>query len=101
MSRKEELLECIKDLDESHKMVLKNLIDEVVYLEEQMVYLRSLPQIKVNPNNPSMQKLTEASKQYKILSQSYMNAVRILIGELKSKEESESNALLAKLAEFA
>lgn len=65
-----------------------------------MTYLKGLPQIIINPKNEAMQKATEASKQYKVLSQSYMNAVRILLGVLKSQEETEQNQLLAKLAEF-
>lgn len=93
-------MKCIEYIDESQKLIVTKLVDEIVYLEEQMEYLKSLPQIKVNPNNQSMQKITEASKMYKVHSQSYMNALRILLGLLNKKEEKEQNALLSKLSEF-
>lgn len=99
-NRRENLMEVIEDVDDNKKELLGPLIDEIVYLEEQMEYLKSLPQIKLHPKDPSIQKLTEASKQYKILSQSYMNAIRIILSTLKNHEENEQNALLAKLAEF-
>lgn len=99
-NRKENLLTAIENIDDMQKQVILPLIDEIVYLEEQMTYLKTLPQILINPKNRSVQKTTEASKQYKILSQSYMNAIRIILGVLKTQEDSEQNALLAKLAEF-
>ena len=57
MTRKEELLNLIGD----DKTIIK-LVDEVCFLEKQLDYLKALPQINVNPNNPYQQKTTPAAK---------------------------------------
>ena len=86
MDRKQELLEVIEN-----DVALLPLIDEMVYLEEQLDYLRTLPKIKVHPSDPTKQKLTPASKQYKEFLQQYVNIVRTLkraTGEEESDKES-------------
>lgn len=74
MNRKEELTNLIED-----NAALLPLIDEVVYLEEQLNYLRGLPKIKVHPKDPAKQKTTPAAKLYKELLQQYTNIIRILL----------------------
>lgn len=86
MSRKEELLKLI-----DNDITLIPLIDEVVYLESQLDYLRDLPKIKVHPTDPSKQKPTPAAKLYKEYLQQYTNIIRILLkatGADDSEEES-------------
>lgn len=100
MGRKETLENIFKDVDESEKKLIEPLLEEVIYLEEQMKYLRTLPQIKVHPKNNAMQKKTEAAKLYKEYSQSYMNAIRILVGILHKVDSSAQDDLLKRLAEF-
>ena len=100
MKRKETLEDIFKDIDEGEKKLIDPLLEEVVYLEEQMQYLRTLPQIKIHPTNSAIQKKTEAAKLYKEYSQSYMNAVRILIGVLHKVDSSAQDDLLKRLAEF-
>ena len=73
MTRKEELLNLIGD----DKTIIK-LVDEVCFLEKQLEYLKALPQINVNPNNPYQQKTTPAAKQYKEFLQQYTNCIKIL-----------------------
>ena len=73
MSRKDELLNIIGD-----DKVLMRLVDEVCFLEKQLEYLKGLPQINVNPNNPYQQKSTPAAKQYKELLQQYTNVIKVL-----------------------
>ena len=74
MDRKKELLNIIGDDNE----ILIKLIDEIIFLETQLDYLKTLPQINVNPNNPAQQKTTPAAKQYKDFLQQYTNCIKIL-----------------------
>ena len=101
MTRREELDEIFRDVDEDEKKLVNHLIGEVVFLEEQMTQLKALPFISVHPKNPALQKTTSAAKQYKECSQSYMNATRILLNVLRKVESSEQDALLRRLEEFA
>ena len=101
MTRREELDEIFRDVDEDEKKLVDNLIGEVVFLEEQMERLKTLPFISVHPKNPALQKTTSAAKQYKECSQSYMNATRILLNVLRKVESSAQDELLKRLEEFA
>lgn len=99
-NRRKELDEICKDLDENDKKLLDPLLDEIVDLENQLSYLRTLPQIRVNPKDKSMQKKTEAAKLRKECSQSYMNAIRIVAAQLNKVESTAKDELLQKLEEF-
>lgn len=100
MKREEALEDIFKDVDENEKKLIDPLLEEVIYLEEQMKYLRTLPQIQIHPKNNALQKKTEAAKLYKEYSQSYMNAIRILVGILHKVDSSAKDDLLKRLAEF-
>lgn len=69
------------------------LVDEVVFLEEQLVELKKLPFIKVHPSDPSKQKTTPAAKQYKELLQQYNNSMRLLIRITGAEAEEEESPL--------
>lgn len=101
MKREETLKEIFKDVDENEQKLIDTLLEEVIYLEEQMKYLRTLPQIQIHPKNNALQKKTEAAKLYKEYSQSYMNAIRILIGVLHKVDSSAQDELLKRLEEFS
>ena len=101
MTRKEELDEIFKDIDDSEKKLIDPLLLEVIFLEGQMKELKKMPFISVHPNNSSLQKKTEAAKLYKECSQSYMNAIRILCSLLSKVESSAQDELLRRLSEFA
>ena len=101
MSRREELDDIFRDVDDSEKRLVDRLLDEVVYLEERMTELKALPFIAVHPKKPQIQKSTPAARQYKECSQSYMNAIRILAGILNKVETSAQDELLKRLEEFA
>lgn len=88
MDRKEELLNLI-----GQDTTLKPLISEMVYLEEQLDYFRSLPKIKVHPNDPSKQKPTPAAKLYKEYLQQYTNVVKILLKATGTDESEEESPL--------
>lgn len=74
MSRKDELLEAIT----VNKEIVTPLIDDILYMEKQLLYYRSLPQINVNPNNPVQQKATPAAKLYKETLQQYTNCIKVI-----------------------
>lgn len=101
MKREETLKNIFKDVDENEQELIAPLLEEVIYLEEQMKYLRTLPQIQIHPKNNALQKKTEAAKLYKEYSQSYMNAIRILIGVLHKVDSSAQDELLKRLEEFS
>ena len=99
--RRKELEDIFSNINEGEKALVDKLLDEVIYLEGMMETLRQYPFFSVHPTKPQLQKSTAAAKQYKECSQSYMNAIRILLSLLKKIEEEEQNELLKRLEEFA
>lgn len=95
-TRKEELLQVFDQIDDQ-KGIIAPLIDDVVFLEDQLQNLRKLPFIRVNPSDPSQQKATPAAKQYKELLQQYNNCIKILTGILRKDAAEEESPLRAYL----
>lgn len=90
MGRKEELLKLICKNGADNDIKATQLIDEIIFIEEQLIFLKTLPFININPKNPMQQKATPAAKQYKELLQQYNNSLRLLFrlsGELGESEE--------------
>ena len=90
MGRREDLEKIIFKEGADNEIKAQHLIDEIIFLEEQMEYYRSLPQIKVNPKQPDQQKATPASKLYKESLQQYNNSLRLLFrmtGEFEGADE--------------
>lgn len=100
MTRRQELNNIFKDIDENEKQLINPLLDEMIFLEDKMTELKKLPFLSVNPKNQAQQKITPAAKLYKECSQSYMNAVRICVGILNKIESAEKDELLKRLEEF-
>lgn len=96
MTRKEELLKIFDQIEDTKGIILP-MIDDVVFLEQQLDQLRKLPFMKVNPDNPAQQKPTPAAKQYKELLQQYNNCVKILTGILRKDAPEEESPLRAFL----
>lgn len=94
MSRKEELVKVFEQIEDT-KDVIMPMIDDVVFLEDQLQQLRKLPFIRVNPKDPAQQKLTPAAKQYKELLQQYNNCVKILTSVLRKDVPEEESPLRA------
>lgn len=93
MSRKEELLNLIQKSGADNDIKATQLIDEIVFIEEQLKELKKLPFININPKNSMQQKATPAAKQYKELLQQYNNSLRLLLrlsGDLGGEPEEES-----------
>lgn len=88
--RKEELLKLL-----NNDVTYVPLINEMVYLEEQLDELRELPKIKVHPEDKTKQKTTPAAKLYKEFLQQYTNIVRILM-KVTGADEAEEDSPLRK-----
>ena len=87
MDRKSQL----KKLITVNSDLVDNLIDELLFMETQLEYYKSLPQIKVDPERPERQKATPASKLYKETLQQYTNVIKVLAhctGQDADNEES-------------
>lgn len=82
------MIELFKDVDEKQRKLVDRLIDEVVYIENMLTELKKLPFIRIHPKNSSKQEITPAGKQYKDMTATYMNAIKILCS-LLSKVEGE------------
>lgn len=92
MDRRKELESLLKG-GAQDELKARRLIDEIVFLEEQMADLKRYPFIAVNPKNPAQQKPTAAGKQYKEFLQQYNNSLRLLLritGDIGSDAEEES-----------
>ena len=90
MNRRDELMKVLNDANNS---VVSPLIDEILYLEDQLNYLRDLPKIRVNPADNSQQKTTPAAKLYKEYLQQYLNAIKLLSGVTKTDVDTEESPL--------
>ena len=98
MSRAAELREVFKDIDEGKQKIVAQLIDEAVYLEEQMTALKKYPFIKFHPQNPELQKITAAGKQYREFLQTYTNIIDKLC-RIHGREEMEDASPLRAFLE--
>ena len=87
-NRKEELLTAI-----NHDPALTPLVEDAVYLEEQLDALRKLPKIVIHPKDPCKQKTTPAAKLYKELLQQYTNIIKILTRSADADEAEEESPL--------
>lgn len=88
MSREEELFDLVGD-----NPVLIKEVTELLFIEKQLDYLRTLPQISVHPKDASKQKPTTAAKQYISYLQQYNNIVKILIRATGSDEVDDESPL--------
>lgn len=86
MDRLLELKEILKD-----DPIPVRLIEEMVYLEEQLDKYRKMEKIKVHPEDPTKQKVLPAAKIYKDYLQQYVNVVKALekvVGEETAEADS-------------
>lgn len=76
-------------MDERQQKLVDRMLDEVVHIEDELKYLKSLPPIRVHPRDPSRQEMTPAGKLYKDMTAQYMNAIRILNSILSNSTGEE------------
>lgn len=89
MDRREELLNCL-NADET---LVGHLVDEIIYLEDQIAEVKKLPFIKVHPNDPQKQKATPASRLYIQLNAQYNSAIRTLVSITNNNDAEEDSPL--------
>ena len=95
MARLEELKEIFEKVDEDKRKLADPMLRDAEFLEGRLQELRKLPFIRVHPDDPTLQKRTEASKQYKELMQSYTNIIKVLNSILQKnaiEDEDEFDA---------
>ena len=85
MSRRSEIDTALNGITSETAAVISPLIDNVLFIEERLEYLKTLPFIAVNPKNEMQQKYTAAYKQYKELYQQYTIGVKILLSVIDDK----------------
>lgn len=95
--RKAELLQVVKELDVPIQKSVSELLNRIVFLEEQLINLEKLPFIRVNPKNKAQQISTPASKQYVTLLQQYGAALKVLLKLTANVSEGEDSPLRAYL----
>lgn len=100
-TRRSQLDEIFSCIDPEERKLIEPMLDDVAFLEQQMMSLRELPFISFNPHNPAIQRKTEASKMYKELCANYANIIRILLNTLRKVESSAQDELLKRLEEFS
>jgi hypothetical protein len=100
MSRLDELRDVFKSVDENKRKIVEPLIDEAVFLENQMQALKAYKFIKVHPQNPELQKVTAAGKQYREYLQTYTNIIDKLCRIYSNEETEEESPLRAFLKEL-
>ena len=88
MDRKEKLLKTV-----NHDPALVTLIEDMIYLEQELDKLRTLPKIKVDPKNTLRQKPTPAARLYKEFLQQYTNVVKLLIRATGTGEDDAESPL--------
>lgn len=93
MERKEELIKALVGVSSEALSIISPLVDETIFIEENLLELRGYPFIAVNPKNPTQQKYTVAYKQYKELYQQYTQSVKILLSLVDDKGESKESPL--------
>lgn len=91
MTRKDELLQYLNGT--GNDIFINRMVDEVVFLENQLEDLRKLPFIKVNPKDKQMQKTTPASRLYVSLMAQYNANIRTL-ASLTGKNDIEEESPL-------
>lgn len=93
MKRKEEIAEICKNLDADTLKLITPLVDELIFLESQLAYLRTLPFTLVKKDDPTKQKATPAYKQYKDLSQTYINELKVVNSMLGIESDTVESPL--------
>lgn len=87
--RKTELNKFLSDSGLS-SVQFSGLIEEMVFLEENLEKLRGMPFLRVHPSDPSRQRATPASKQYRELLSQYTAIVKTLARVSNDDGEEDS-----------
>ncbi len=89
MERKKELLKQLPD--DATRSLMEPLVDDIIFLEKTLYYLKKLPFIRVSDKDLNRQKTTPAAKQYKELLQQYNNSLKVLRSAINHTDEGEDS----------
>ena len=95
--RFEELNQIFEGVDAGQRAVIVPLLHEVVFMESEMLKLRTLPQIRIHPKDPTRQQVTAAGKRYRELMQTYTNAIKTLLSVLRNNGSEDDGGLLSEM----
>ena len=98
--RLRELHTLFLGVDESQKSLVRNLLEEMVFLEQRIKELKKLPFIRVHPTNNAKQEPTTAARQYNDLSAGYRNTINILLKLLGSTSDNEDDDPVKRFQEL-
>lgn len=92
MEKYKDLLEAFEKADPNNYVLVENTVEEMIFIEEKLKYLKTLPFIKVHKEKPELQKATPAAKQYKELMQNYLYMIKILVALINKINFEEDDA---------
>ena len=92
MSRIDDLKKIADKIDGDKKTVIEPLLDEIVFLEEELKAVKKLPFLRVDKKNPQKQEETAAGKQYKAYLQQYNNCIRVVMTAISRYSIEEDDA---------
>lgn len=92
MDRLEELIFYYKNQN-CDTVLIRKLLEDAVFLENELEKLKRLPFLRIDPKNPERQKATPAAKQYKEFLQQYVNIIKALDKGAKNDGETEESPL--------
>ena len=96
--RHEQLQKIIDSLNDRERELLQPVADDLAEIENKLAEIGKLPFIRYSKKDPTQQERTPASKLYKELQQSRLNAVKVILAALRScpvEEEDELDKWLA------
>lgn len=96
--RHDQLQKIIDSLNERERELLQPVADDLAEIESKLDAIGKLPFIRYSKKDPTQQESTPASKLYKELQQSRLNAVKVILSALRScpvEEEDELDKWLA------
>ena len=92
LEKYKDLLEAFKKADPNNYVLVENTIGEMVFIEEKLKYLKTLPFIKVHKEKPELQKATPAARQYKELMTNYLYMTKTLVALINKINFEEDDA---------
>ena len=83
MIDRKEFNNVLEQLPSDKKQIASTILDELVFIEENLAVLRTKPLIKFHPEYPELSKTTPAAKLYKELLGQKNNLIRTLNNTLR------------------
>lgn len=91
--REEELRRIFEGIDDDVGALIRPTVGKVLYLEEKMSELETLPMIQVHPDDATRQRTTPAARLYKEFLQQHTNCIKLLASVLIKNAPEEVSPL--------